>query len=47
MASTVKGVVARAKGAAVTVENVVVPDPGPGEPVPPTDAAVEELVLVG
>ncbi len=31
MASTVKGVVARAKGAAVTVENVVVPDPGPGE----------------
>ncbi len=31
MASTVKGVVARAKGAPVTVENIVVPDPGPGE----------------
>ncbi len=31
MASTVRGVVARSKGAPVTVENVVVPDPGPGE----------------
>ncbi|MFN2607758.1 MAG: S-(hydroxymethyl)mycothiol dehydrogenase [Acidimicrobiales bacterium] len=31
MAHEVPGVVARAKGAAVTVETVVVPDPGPGE----------------
>lgn len=31
MASTVKGVVARGKGQPVTVETVVVPDPGPGE----------------
>ncbi len=31
MASTVKGVVARGKGQPVTVENIVVPDPGPGE----------------
>jgi S-(hydroxymethyl)mycothiol dehydrogenase len=29
--STVRGVVARAKGQPVTVETVVVPDPGPGE----------------
>lgn len=33
MPQTVKGVVARAKGAPVTIENVVVPDPGPGEAV--------------
>jgi len=31
MASRVQGVVARAKGAPVTVETVIVPDPGPGE----------------
>ncbi len=31
MAQTVRGVVARSKGAPVTVEQVVVPDPGPGE----------------
>src|ERR687890_1741053 len=29
----VKGVVARAKGAPVTIETIVVPDPGPGETV--------------
>nr|WP_153505735.1 S-(hydroxymethyl)mycothiol dehydrogenase [Cumulibacter manganitolerans] len=33
MPQTVKGVVARAKGEPVTIENVVVPDPGPGEAV--------------
>src|SRR5918995_7372815 len=33
MAYEVKGVVARSKGAPVTVETVVVPDPGPGEAV--------------
>ncbi len=33
MPQTVKGVVARAKGEPVTVENIVVPDPGPGEAV--------------
>ncbi|MFN8073901.1 MAG: S-(hydroxymethyl)mycothiol dehydrogenase [Kineosporiaceae bacterium] len=33
MAQRVRGVVARGKGAAVTVETVVVPDPGPGEAV--------------
>lgn len=33
MAQTVKGVVARSKGAPVTVESIVVPDPGPGEAV--------------
>jgi len=33
MPQTVKGVVARAKGEAVTLEDVVVPDPGPGEAV--------------
>ncbi len=33
MAYEVKGVVARGKGAPVTVETVVVPDPGPGEAV--------------
>ena len=31
MASEVRGVIARAKGAPVTVETIVVPDPGPGE----------------
>jgi S-(hydroxymethyl)mycothiol dehydrogenase len=31
MAQTVRGVVARGKGAPVTVEPIVVPDPGPGE----------------
>jgi S-(hydroxymethyl)mycothiol dehydrogenase len=31
MATTAWGVVARAKGAPVTVEEVIVPDPGPGE----------------
>src|SRR4051795_12948608 len=30
MAAEVKGVVARGKGAPVTVEEIVVPDPGPG-----------------
>ena len=33
MAQQVKGVVARAKGAPVTVETITVPDPGPGEAV--------------
>ncbi|MDP9428547.1 MAG: S-(hydroxymethyl)mycothiol dehydrogenase [Actinomycetota bacterium] len=33
MAYEVKGVVARSKGAPVTVETVIVPDPGPGEAV--------------
>src|SRR5918992_1657120 len=33
MAYEVKGVVARSKGAPVTVETIVVPDPGPGEVV--------------
>jgi S-(hydroxymethyl)mycothiol dehydrogenase len=33
MPQTVRGVIARAKGAPVTVENVIVPDPGPGEAV--------------
>jgi S-(hydroxymethyl)mycothiol dehydrogenase len=33
MAQEVRGVVARSKGAPVTVETVVVPDPGPGETV--------------
>ena len=31
MPHTVKGVIARAKGEPVTVENIIVPDPGPGE----------------
>jgi S-(hydroxymethyl)mycothiol dehydrogenase len=31
MAHEVRGVIARAKGAPVTVETVIVPDPGPGE----------------
>src|SRR6059058_2235895 len=31
MAYDVKGVVARSKGAPVTIETIVVPDPGPGE----------------
>jgi S-(hydroxymethyl)mycothiol dehydrogenase len=33
MAYEVKGVVARSKGAPVTVETIIVPDPGPGEVV--------------
>jgi S-(hydroxymethyl)mycothiol dehydrogenase len=33
MAYEVKGVVARAKGSPVTIETIVVPDPGPGEAV--------------
>ncbi|HTT87204.1 MAG TPA: S-(hydroxymethyl)mycothiol dehydrogenase [Acidimicrobiales bacterium] len=33
MAQEVRGVVARSRGAAVTTETVVVPDPGPGEAV--------------
>jgi S-(hydroxymethyl)mycothiol dehydrogenase len=33
MAQTVRGVVARAKGEPVTIESIVVPDPGPGEAV--------------
>jgi len=33
MAYEVKGVVARSKGAPVTIETIVVPDPGPGEAV--------------
>ncbi|MCZ2820381.1 S-(hydroxymethyl)mycothiol dehydrogenase [Modestobacter sp. VKM Ac-2977] len=33
MAHEVKGVIARGKGAPVTVETIVVPDPGPGEAV--------------
>ena len=31
MANAVKGVIARAKGSPVTVETILVPDPGPGE----------------
>ena len=33
MPQTVKGVVAKAKGEPVTIENIVIPDPGPGEAV--------------
>ena len=33
MAQKVRGVVARSKGAPVTVETIVIPDPGPGEAV--------------
>jgi S-(hydroxymethyl)mycothiol dehydrogenase len=33
MAYQVKGVVARSKGAPVTIETIVVPDPGPGEAI--------------
>ena len=33
MPQTVKGVVAMTKGAPVTIENVISPDPGPGEAV--------------
>ncbi len=33
MAERVRGVVARSKGAPVTVETIIVPDPGPGEAV--------------
>jgi S-(hydroxymethyl)mycothiol dehydrogenase len=33
MSQQVRGVVARAKGEPVTLEDVVVPDPGPGEAV--------------
>jgi S-(hydroxymethyl)mycothiol dehydrogenase len=33
MSQTVRGVIARAKGAPVTIEHVVVPDPGPGEAI--------------
>src|SRR5690242_17665469 len=33
MPQTVRGVIARAKGAPVTVETIVIPDPGPGEAV--------------
>ena len=33
MPQTVRGVIARTKGAPVTVENIVIPDPGPGEVV--------------
>ena len=31
MSNQVKGVIAAARGAAVTVEDILVPDPGPGE----------------
>ncbi len=33
MSQIVRGVIARTKGAPVTVENIVIPDPGPGEVV--------------
>ncbi len=33
MPQTVRGVIARAKGEPVTVENIIIPDPGPGEAV--------------
>ena len=33
MPQTVRGVIARAKGQVVSVENIVIPDPGPGEVV--------------
>ncbi|HPB45867.1 MAG TPA: alcohol dehydrogenase catalytic domain-containing protein [Microthrixaceae bacterium] len=33
MAQTVRGVIARAKGEPVSIEEIVVPDPGPGEVV--------------
>ncbi len=38
MSSTVKGVIARAKGAPVEIVDVVVPDPGPGEAVVKVEA---------
>jgi S-(hydroxymethyl)mycothiol dehydrogenase len=38
MPQQVRGVVARAKGAPVTVETIVIPDPGPGEAVVRIDA---------
>ena len=38
MVQAVRGVVARAKGAPVTVETVLVPDPGPGEAVVQVEA---------
>ena len=33
MPQTVKGVVAKAQGAPVSIENIIIPDPGPGEAV--------------
>ena len=33
MSQKVRGVVARSKGAPVTIETIVIPDPGPGEAV--------------
>ncbi|CAN5156248.1 S-(hydroxymethyl)mycothiol dehydrogenase [soil metagenome] len=33
MPQTVRGVIARAKGAPVTLESIIIPDPGPGEAV--------------
>ncbi len=33
MTSVVRGVVSRSKGAPVTLEEIVVPEPGPGEAV--------------
>ena len=43
MAQRVRAVVARAKGSPVAVEEIVVPDPGPGEAVV---AIHKELTLV-
>ena len=45
MAHEVRGVVARAKGQPVTVESIVVPDPGPGEAL--VDVAIAGAVLAG
>ena len=42
MPQTVKGVIARAKGAPVELVDVVVPDPGPGEAV----VVVQALSLI-
>ncbi len=39
MPQTVRGVIARAKGEPVTVENIVIPDPGPGEVIVDIEAA--------
>src|SRR5215207_5814782 len=44
MAYEVRGVVARSKGAPVSIETIVVPDPGPGEGV--TNVAVGDHVIL-
>ena len=44
MPQTVKGVVAMKQGEPVTIENIVIPDPGPGEAVVAIKAG-EELTI--